>query len=743
MAEAVASGITIATLFKGCIEAFDLVQTVRHQEDDLKHLVLKFNIEKCRLFIWGKVMGLTVQVGSRDRHPLRDLEMQNLVREILQNILEILQSTRKMRDQYGCEEMPDILRIRGPDPQTQPSDIDNLARAFSHFRITKLSSDKSRTIVSRARWLIHDRKRFNELVEEARGLITRLHEITAALFSLKDLEDLLTRGMQQVGDADTLQHVAEVTEIDYPDVSDAASNRADALTMEMNERMNIETWMNDVGQPINNDDTESIENSTMTEMKLKIQELKHRIEAEAKSRSAATEPARKRPRLNHQDFSRDFRDVDLRTFVPSGYIGRIHAMNTLAFQQGLKARNVDTQPSRTFDSLGTAIRSLKLEDFFQETEQARSQGNKLWMMDLATLGLTYNETMFHQTMMMNLLDRTSVMFEKEINGEKLLDYSATQPWDTSPMPSRAVWTAKAADHPKGKFLVQPRPDLAICFRRQALIKYDLWKSLPKATKTLPVFENQYPSKVFHFFALEATSSAKSVDDPENLYKSLNNASQALNNLYEFLQDAGSKHKRIFFDRVRFFSAVANAHGMIVRIHKATEVPPDADEDRLILPDRPEYRLQFEYQEFSRLVGCDFTREAVIEILRKVCKYAVEELSVFISQAAEDLVNNLHQSEDPNAFTARADPSFYRHGQPCPNPDRSNSWTSQPASAFRTPSNSRKRPLVASESLVAPESLVDSESYLRSRMTLSQTLWRSRALERSRALQESDSQVSES
>lgn len=702
MAEAIASGITIATLFKGCIEAFDLVQTVRHQEDDLKHLVLKFNIEKCRLFIWGKVMGLTVQVGSRDRRPLRDLEMQNLVREILQNILEILQSTRKMRDQYGCEEMPDVLRIRGPEPQTQPCDIDNLAGAFSHFRITKLSSDKSRTIVSRARWLIHDRKRFNEIVEEARGLITRLHEITASLFSLKDLEDLLTRGIQQVGDADTLQHVAEVTEIDYPDVSDAASNRADALTMEMNERMDIETWMNDVGQDINNDDTESIENSTMTELKLKHQSLKlkhqsleHRIEAKVKSRSAATESARKRPRLNNQDFSTDLRDVDLRTFIPSEYIGRIHAMNTLAFQEGLKASNVDTQPSRTFDSHGTAIRSLKLEDFFQETEQARLQGNKLWMMDLATLGSTYNEAMFQQTLMMNLLDRTSVIFEKEINGEKLLDYSAMQPWDTSPMPSRAAWTAKAADIPTGKFPVQPKPDLAICFRRQALIRYDLWESLPKATKSLPVFENRYPSKVFHFFALEATSSSTSIDDPGNLYKSLHNASQALNNFYEFLHDAGPKHKRIFFDRVRFFSAVANAHGMIVRIHRATEVPPDADVDRLILPDRPEYRLQFEYQEFSRLVGCEFTREAVIEIMRKVCKYAVEELSICISKAAEDLVKKLHQSEDPNAFTARADPSFYRHGQPRPNTDRSTPRTVQSAPTFRTPSHTRKKPLVNS------------------------------------------------
>lgn len=61
MAEILGTAASVAALFKCCIEAFDLIQSVRHQEKDLANLVLKFNIEKCRLFMWGKVMGLTVQ----------------------------------------------------------------------------------------------------------------------------------------------------------------------------------------------------------------------------------------------------------------------------------------------------------------------------------------------------------------------------------------------------------------------------------------------------------------------------------------------------------------------------------------------------------------------------------------------------------------------------------------------------------------------------------------------------------
>ena len=49
-----ASGITLAGLFKTCLDAIDLIQTAQQQELDLKKLVLKLNIEKCRLYAWVK-----------------------------------------------------------------------------------------------------------------------------------------------------------------------------------------------------------------------------------------------------------------------------------------------------------------------------------------------------------------------------------------------------------------------------------------------------------------------------------------------------------------------------------------------------------------------------------------------------------------------------------------------------------------------------------------------------------------
>jgi hypothetical protein len=60
----VSISITIASVFQLCIEAFDLVKAGRSQELELQKVVLRLNIEKCRLYT-SDVNGLDMdQYGS-------------------------------------------------------------------------------------------------------------------------------------------------------------------------------------------------------------------------------------------------------------------------------------------------------------------------------------------------------------------------------------------------------------------------------------------------------------------------------------------------------------------------------------------------------------------------------------------------------------------------------------------------------------------------------------------------------
>lgn len=250
-------------------------------------------------------------------------------------------------------------------------------------------------------------------------------------------------------------------------------------------------------------------------------------------------------------------------------------------------------------------------------------------------------------------------------------------------------------------LTQPKPDLAVCFNRKAILDGETWSLLPRATKDLVCLEgpNAGTSRAFHFLTVEAKNGDVSVDNSKALYQCLNNASQTLHNFYEFFHDADTeagtgssepgKHTKTFFEKVRVFSAVANTRGILIRIHRAVEVPKQQRlNHRLILRHRPEYRLNFEYSEFARLGEADFTHEEVFKIFTKIFEYARNELRIWITEAVNDM---LEKFEKDDAFDARRTLAFYRHGQPYPqrseNPSRNSRTTS------RTGKNPMKPPTI--------------------------------------------------
>src|SRR2546423_5065739 len=178
----VASGMTIAGLFKICVEAFDLVQTSRHQELDLKKLTLRLNIEKCRLYTWGQVMGLTEVTDEEQQHPLDQCQFHRLVRDTLEIILQLFNDTHKVRDAYGCRPSPEqeSSPVYIADAE-EGGPVHNLAASFENFKIGGDERRQSSTILQKAKWVVHDRKKFDGLITEVKGLIDGLQDITKSL----------------------------------------------------------------------------------------------------------------------------------------------------------------------------------------------------------------------------------------------------------------------------------------------------------------------------------------------------------------------------------------------------------------------------------------------------------------------------------------------------------------------------------------------------------------------------------
>lgn len=169
------------------------------------------------------------------------------------------------------------------------------------------------------------------------------------------------------------------------------------------------------------------------------------------------------------------------------------------FPEGLDQRNVSLEQPTVPDPCEDTIISIKTQEFFTEDTRERESHERLWNMDRTKCEGESNEALFQRTTMMNLIARHWLIYDRGSSKTQYLDFSVEEPWTCPPMPTRAYWRGT-------RFLAQPKPDLPVSFRREALIPIDLWRNLPSTTKRLASYQGTDVPKrdnVFHFFTIEA------------------------------------------------------------------------------------------------------------------------------------------------------------------------------------------------------------------------------------------------
>lgn len=195
-----------------------------------------------------------------------------------------------------------------------------------------------------------------------------------------------------------------------------------------------------------------------------------------------------------------------------------------AFCEGLIFRNVRMQESPNADPRAADMMALTLGESVPETDEERKWHEQLWMSDQAKCNERTDEALFQRTLMMSLIARHALIYDRDTSDESCLDFSVEETWTCPPMPTRAYQM-------NARFLTQPKPDLAVCFRRKAVIPELLWYNLPRATRHLVCYESSgdCTERVFHFFTIEAKKATIGSCDSVGKCQSLNNASQALHN----------------------------------------------------------------------------------------------------------------------------------------------------------------------------------------------------------------------
>lgn len=346
--------------------------------------------------------------------------------------------------------------------------------------------------------------------------------------------------------------------------------------------------------------------------------------------------------------------------------GRIAPKSIFKFRLGLRWRMVDTDPDDD-------------ENFHFEEKQnvpcplvpeiIKDYDEKLWGRDLDKCQKQIQEAIFQRTMMLSMIDRYRLFYGyQDTKEQSLLEFAVETAWTCVPMPTHA-------ERRKEKYLTAPKPDLAVGFRREKLFQDCDWESFPKATQRIICYEGEEPpnfDRTFYFLTIEAKHNFKNVDDPVALNQCLNNASQALHNMYEFFKEAdreigedvdvkGDKYTKIFFDRVRFFSVVAVAGAMKIRIHRACRMD---NTDRK--GPRSEYPLKYVFSEYKEVSKTNFTHQNVVKELTEILhNYGVNELAGHLKGAIEKTNKKfVDYSNDKGEVLTRGE-LFYCYNQAIP------------------------------------------------------------------------------
>lgn len=276
----IASAVTLAALFKLCIEAFDAIHTASNQALDLRKLGLKLKIEKCRLYIWGEAMGFTLTHEDHDEaaKPFDACPYPELVQETLSLILDLFQDSQKLKKKYGCvsQDSQGSTSLE----QTGSSDrvLSQLNAPFNNFKVRSSKISKETSIARKALWVIKDRTKFESLIVEAKYFVDGLQGITKDIKSTTAQEGTMSSRIRSICDVRTLDWVSEVCEVDYPALSDAASFRADTISDSSHFHRDIRDWKDAI--PSDEDDKSddaSVDTAIAGLEDLTVTELKHKL----------------------------------------------------------------------------------------------------------------------------------------------------------------------------------------------------------------------------------------------------------------------------------------------------------------------------------------------------------------------------------------------------------------------------------------------------------------------------------
>ncbi|KAF5578255.1 hypothetical protein FPCIR_11657 [Fusarium pseudocircinatum] len=193
--------LALASIFKDCIDLFNMISASRSLGRDVEILETKLDVERMILLQWADRVGLlkTAEQGNT----LQDPEVQQTVTRVLFSIQNLLSEGQALEKRYGLERSNLLHTTVNSHQPTSASRMERFLREFANLRLHSSKSSgsntsKTATAIQKVRWIIVDKENFSQLISDLSYFTSRLHVLVpsaameAARMTQQDLSHLLS-----------------------------------------------------------------------------------------------------------------------------------------------------------------------------------------------------------------------------------------------------------------------------------------------------------------------------------------------------------------------------------------------------------------------------------------------------------------------------------------------------------------------------------------------------------------------
>ncbi|KAL8925638.1 MAG: hypothetical protein Q9172_002142 [Xanthocarpia lactea] len=183
------------TLFRGCIQGFEIIQLAAHAGSEADNFRCKLEVEQYRLIQWAERIGLEEQPSERMNW--------TLIGDILKQMEALLLDTQALKKKYRLDLVPDDSDASAPESTAPPKT--SFGKLLSKLRpdfplASSRIIDESNGSIRKLKWAVFDRAKAANLVNDIvhfnnslHGLLDNVNQdfIKSALGSL--LRDIISR----------------------------------------------------------------------------------------------------------------------------------------------------------------------------------------------------------------------------------------------------------------------------------------------------------------------------------------------------------------------------------------------------------------------------------------------------------------------------------------------------------------------------------------------------------------------